>query len=41
MLMAVNGWWRLLANFGFGPDWHCAYVGKGEPVCVKDRPKPN
>ena len=19
----------------FGPEWDCAYVGKGDPVCVK------
>ena len=22
-------------NFGFGPEWQCAPVGKGEPICVK------
>jgi hypothetical protein len=26
------------ANFGFGPDWHCMYPGKGEPICFKDAP---
>jgi hypothetical protein len=23
------------ANAGFGPDWECTGVGKGDPVCVK------
>jgi hypothetical protein len=41
VLLAINGQWRLLPNFGFGTDWHCAYAGRGEPVCVKDPPKPN
>jgi hypothetical protein len=41
VLMAMNGQWRLLPNFGFGPDWHCQYVGKGDPICIKDPPKPN
>jgi hypothetical protein len=22
-------------NFGFGPDWDCKAVPKGEPVCLK------
>jgi hypothetical protein len=22
-------------NFGFGPDWDCKAVPKGEPVCIK------
>lgn len=22
-------------NFGFGPDWDCAFPGSGGPVCVK------
>ncbi len=22
-------------NSAFGPEWHCAYSGKGDPVCVK------
>jgi hypothetical protein len=26
------------ANFGFGPDWDCKYVGKGDPICVKKQP---
>lgn len=31
-----RGIWVLLPRFGFGPDWQCAWVAKGEPVCVKD-----
>jgi hypothetical protein len=26
------------ANFGFGPDWDCTDVGKGDPVCIKRPP---
>jgi hypothetical protein len=22
-------------NFGFGPEWQCTPVGKGDPICVK------
>jgi hypothetical protein len=22
-------------NSGFGPEWDCTAVGKGEPVCIK------
>ena len=22
-------------NNGFGPEWHCTSVGRGEPVCTK------
>jgi hypothetical protein len=22
-------------NAGFGPDWECTGVGKGDPICVK------
>jgi len=22
-------------NFGFGPEWQCAPVAKGDPICVK------
>ncbi len=21
-----------------GPDWHCTYPGKGDPVCLKKQP---
>jgi hypothetical protein len=38
--MASGGLYRLLPNFGFGSDWNCSYVGKGEPVCVKQTPAP-
>jgi hypothetical protein len=37
-LLAFNGYWRLLPNFGFSSDWRCTYVARGEPVCVKDPP---
>jgi hypothetical protein len=23
------------ANAGFGPDWDCTIVPKGEPICIK------
>jgi hypothetical protein len=39
-VMASMGQWRLLPNFGFGPEWRCTYVGEGEPVCGKDISKP-
>lgn len=22
-------------NFGFGPEWQCAPMAKGDPICVK------
>ncbi|MGJ4947682.1 hypothetical protein ACQR07_04735 [Bradyrhizobium sp. HKCCYLS20291] len=22
-------------NFGFGPEWDCAPVPKGDPICIK------
>jgi hypothetical protein len=22
-------------NYGFGPEWNCAWPGKGGPICVK------
>ena len=22
-------------NTGFGPDWDCTFVPKGEPICIK------
>jgi hypothetical protein len=25
-----------LSNWGFGKDWRCVFVGRGEPVCIKD-----
>ena len=36
VVIASTGNWRLLPNFGFGLDWRCTWVGKGEPVCIKD-----
>jgi hypothetical protein len=26
---------RSRPNFGFGPEWDCAYAGHGDPVCIK------
>jgi hypothetical protein len=26
---------------GFGPDWECANLGEGEPVCFQKRATPN
>jgi hypothetical protein len=25
---------------GFGPDWECTAMAKGDPVCIKKPPKP-
>jgi hypothetical protein len=36
----LTGRWPQQTNAGFGPGWHCTYPGKGDPVCVKDPPKP-
>ena len=38
--LAVSGHFPLLPNFGFGQDWNCSYLGRGEPVCLKQQPKP-
>ncbi|RWA73248.1 hypothetical protein EN836_21855 [Mesorhizobium sp. M1C.F.Ca.ET.193.01.1.1] len=29
-------------NFGFGPEWQCARMEKGDPICVRlvDRDEP-
>ena len=36
-----QGWLgALLPNFGFSANWHCTWVGKGDPVCIKDNAKP-
>jgi hypothetical protein len=41
LVAAASGGFRWgIPNFGFGPDWKCAYVGKGDPVCVKQPAKP-
>ena len=39
-LYAVNGplGLRARANYGFGPEWNCASLGRGEPLCVKKEP---
>jgi hypothetical protein len=29
---------RARANWGFGPEWDCTSVGRGEPVCIKKSP---
>ena len=26
-----------VSNYGFGPDWQCTRVGKGDPICVRRR----
>jgi hypothetical protein len=23
------------SNWGFGPEWRCAYVPQSEPICIK------
>jgi hypothetical protein len=38
--LAAAGRWSVLGNFGFGPDWHCTYPGRGGPVCLQDPPRP-
>ncbi|UCI06574.1 hypothetical protein [Mesorhizobium sp. B1-1-8] len=34
---------KLEQNFGFGPEWQCARMEQGDPICVrlvdKNRPK--
>jgi hypothetical protein len=39
-LYAVNGPLGLRAstNYGFGPEWSCTSLGRGEPLCVKKEP---
>ena len=40
LLVAAKGWVKV--NNGFGPDWHCAQPGSGDPVCAKkSTPQPN
>ena len=29
---------RARINYGLGPDWDCAYPGKGQPICIKHAP---
>ncbi len=37
-----QGWMgTVLPHFGFGSDWQCTWVGKGDPVCVKETAKPS
>jgi hypothetical protein len=28
-------------NFGFGPEWECLRMGKGDPICVKRPASPD
>jgi hypothetical protein len=35
--LSATGRWGLRST-GFGPGWHCAYPGKGDPICIKDPP---
>lgn len=37
VVIRSSGWWPP-SNLGFGPDWDCTRVGKGDPVCVKRPP---
>jgi hypothetical protein len=30
-----------IPNNGFGPEWDCTSVGKGDPVCIKKPPSPH
>ena len=40
LLVAATGWVKV--NNGFGPDWHCAQPGSGDPVCTKkSTPRPS
>jgi hypothetical protein len=32
----IPNWAR--TNAGFGPEWECTSVGKGDPVCIKRQP---
>jgi hypothetical protein len=29
---------RARANWGFGPEWDCTSLGRGEPLCIKKSP---
>ena len=29
---------RARTNYGFGPEWKCISLGRGEPLCVKKTP---
>jgi hypothetical protein len=29
---------RARANWGFGPEWDCTSLGRGEPLCIKNSP---
>ena len=29
---------RARTNWGFGPEWDCTSLGRGEPLCVKKSP---
>jgi MFS family permease len=42
LMAGISGWEFLRdpmlpknSNFGFGPEWRCTSMGKGEPVCIK------
>jgi hypothetical protein len=45
-VLALSGRWgqswlgAVLPRFGFGSDWHCTWIGKGDPVCIKEPGKP-
>ena len=40
VLYAVSGplGLRTRTNYGFGPEWNCTSLGRGEPLCVKKAP---
>ena len=29
---------RARTNWGFGPEWDCTSLGRGEPLCIKKSP---
>lgn len=37
VLFSINGA-TLPRNTGFGPEWDCTIMAKGDPVCIKKHP---
>jgi hypothetical protein len=35
LMIAFPNGVRQATNAGFGPEWECTFVAKGDPVCVK------
>jgi hypothetical protein len=37
VFFSINGA-TLPRNAGFGPEWECTAMAKGDPVCIKKQP---